>query len=334
MTPPWLTFRFRMRACGFALLEILVAIAILSVLATGSLWMITRLNATLSARSESDMQKSIAEAVIRYYNDTGSFPNTLGNLLDQSGVVGLQGPYIAETAANLVRDSWWNDSLGNTREWVCDNAANQCAIVALGPNHVLESNTASFPVVAVGDDIVRNIHKNAALQVGDRGIARAKKDIAELNEAALNFKNHLENCLDIKGTGESDDDQDTAGNEGGNCLAIPSSNDPFGSAATGPVALAGHRYLGNQSHGGQAPNLPAAWTSAVLILRNNGFVGENLTNDPWGNPYRWDRSGAQFFSRGPADAGLASNAGCNDGNDISATAVGQSLGGANCTNAF
>lgn len=267
------------RSPGFALLEILVAVAILAVLATGSMWMILRLDTKLNAKTENDMMKSLGEAIIRYYNDNGSFPTALSNLLSTNGAGmgtanGWQGPYIAETDAALTRDSWWNDTLGATREWVCSGtppSADNCAIVAFGPNHTRDSDVTTFPVIAAGDDIVRNINRVAAVQVGDRGIARAMNELRQLDDAANRHK------LD----------------------------DP-----TFPTT----------------PN-------AVNELIGTGRVAGGLRNDPWGNRYRWDNTAGRFFSRGPSAAGLADSAGCNDGNDVTATAVGQNMGGANCTNA-
>lgn len=180
---------------GFSLIEVLIAVAILAAISTAGMFGAMKVMTRQNTYAEQDMQKIIADALTRYYNDTGAWPPAVTgvrcmdylrqpNGCGGAAVNGWKGPYIGLSSREIERDQWWNDSLpGATRTLAVSTDGLSAALVAWGPNHTLDSILTGFPVTPASDDVLTNLAGQAAVAMGANGIGRAKVELRQIDTA-------------------------------------------------------------------------------------------------------------------------------------------------------
>lgn len=92
---------------GFTLVELLLVLVILALIAGLVLPGIIGKAESAKVRAASSQISRIAMSVESFYLDTGTIPDTLGELVDEPGdVTGWNGPYIKRS---ILKDPWGRD---------------------------------------------------------------------------------------------------------------------------------------------------------------------------------------------------------------------------------
>jgi general secretion pathway protein G len=136
---------------GFSLIELIVVIAILTVLAGTTLPTVGR---TLTRSRIADTRAELSAmppALTAYFEDTDSFPPVFGDLEQNlSGAAGWAGPYLRallagqpSTTTSLSKDAWNRDYV------VSLSGVSELTLTSLGPDGVLGSADDLVQVVDV-----------------------------------------------------------------------------------------------------------------------------------------------------------------------------------------
>lgn len=146
----WISWKGRKTAqseVGFTLVEIIIAIAVLSILAGTMAPMVSqRLDAAREEATQLKM-KTLEDALLAYAKDTGNFPKANKSAAESLGVLedagkqappGWRGPYIIGARSNqdYTRDAW-NTPYLYTLEQAKKNGPKQVALTSPGPDKTL-----------------------------------------------------------------------------------------------------------------------------------------------------------------------------------------------------
>ncbi len=125
---------------GFTMIELVVVMAILSILATAAVPLTTKLiNSKSRSATESEM-RSLADGVAEYFRDTGRLPTNLDALLVDPGFAGWTGPYIGVASQDKVAGAAGHNFDGWSRAYELAIAGDRFTIRSVGADS--QSGTA------------------------------------------------------------------------------------------------------------------------------------------------------------------------------------------------
>ncbi len=163
---------------GFTLLEVIVVLAIMSILA-GIVGTIVA-TSILSTETEATLDKldTLKDALLAYYEDLDSFPTSTGDastdlncLIDDNGLTGWNGPYISSGFEDddFVKDAWHNEIIYDHVQ-----GTRTCTLTSAGPDGVEGTD----------DDLVITIDATSTYRKKER---RVKQELEVIKIAAQSY---------------------------------------------------------------------------------------------------------------------------------------------------
>ncbi|MBF0288379.1 MAG: type II secretion system protein GspG [SAR324 cluster bacterium] len=157
-----MTLRALEKKAGFSLMEIIIALAVLSILfgTVGPLLM--KFNEAMEKKKTLTEMKDIETGLLQYYRDTGKLPTGIsGDDLDiliasTSTAAGFNGPYMTASAGNAeLKDAWGGDYQFSYS----------------GPSVIDVRNTQSFTLNSAGSDFdIATTNDNLSLVISTRAV--------------------------------------------------------------------------------------------------------------------------------------------------------------------
>ncbi len=145
---------------GFSLIEIVIVIAVLSVLAGMMVPMSVHLVDQKNVETTQKEMTEIKDGLLHYYEDVSpnAFPSSLADLVTApSGVTGWNGPYFSGTASEVQTDAWGSN-------YIYQKSGNYAIVVSGGNDKSVDAGSYDdFPPSdspADNSDIVVNVNGN------------------------------------------------------------------------------------------------------------------------------------------------------------------------------
>ena len=144
---------------GFTLIEIIIAIAVISIMAGMMVPLSVHLIDQRNAEATKEEMAEIKDGLLHYFEDVSpnAFPSALADLVSDPGVTGWNGPYFPGTASQVQTDAWGTD-------YVYKQSGNYAIVVSGGSDkQVAAGSWDDFPpsdTAADASDLVVNVNGN------------------------------------------------------------------------------------------------------------------------------------------------------------------------------
>lgn len=157
---PHLGLRISSLAAGFSLIEIVIVIAVLSVLAGMMVPMSVHLVDQKNVETTQKEMAEIKDGLLHYYEDVSpnAFPAGLADLITApSGVTGWNGPYFSGSASEVQTDGWGSN-------YTYQKSGNYAIVISGGNDKSVDTDSYNdFPPSdspADNSDLVINVNGN------------------------------------------------------------------------------------------------------------------------------------------------------------------------------
>lgn len=133
MQPP----RQRSARSGFTLIEIVIAVSILTILVGAAIPLTSKIVNSTARRATLSELTGLSAAVEEYFTDTGVLPARVGDLLVDPGVAGWTGPYVGGVTTDQISgttsfevDGWSRayTVAVNGDQWTCTSSAGDATL--------------------------------------------------------------------------------------------------------------------------------------------------------------------------------------------------------------
>ena len=275
---------------GFSLLELMLALGILSIIAVFALSISHSTRNLAKINETKNRMKEVRRAAFGYYQGHRDLPAPIGSNevpvgtsalnLEQKHRLDAWGRYFHYDRAVDTVDPTRTDITGLT----VDGKAAAAVIISTGPDQALEATNGSSPYSTAGDDIVLPI------SLVEQALAIAMNDLQVLQSKVQAFDKMFAG-IDNNSSGNVDENGCT------NVLNCPQTvtNDPNCGTATLDT-------ISSYAACGYPVSSAAAFISSFYAL------GTTIVLDPWLNNYVWGKTPScgvadscyhKFFSYGP-----------------------------------
>jgi len=165
---------------GFSLIEIIIVIAVMSILAGMMVPMSVHLIDQRNVEATKKEMSEIKDGLLHYFEDVtpNTFPSNLADLVTApSGVTGWNGPYFSGAASEVQTDAWGND-------YTYRQSGNYAIVISGGNDKSVNSGSYdNFPPSdspADNSDLVVNINGNLIADKLDEEKIDETKEILKL----------------------------------------------------------------------------------------------------------------------------------------------------------
>lgn len=177
----------RDRERGFSLIEVIVMVAILTLMVSIAIPLIGTSLRITSKESTREEMENIETAINMYYQDTTELPSALTYLNTDPGVSGWDGPYITTEPNNDYTEDAWNNAYYYDSSYDTTGGSTANSILLYSYGHNGQDDSSAGASLDYDNDLIRVISYNMIRERKER--VRDELDI--VNAAAEEYENDV-----------------------------------------------------------------------------------------------------------------------------------------------